>query len=304
MADTFRVGLILTERCNIECAHCWLESGPHRSRSMDPADARGYIDQALEIPTLEWVSFTGGEPFLMPETLAGLVSYASGSGLRTECVTNCFWAEDEVKAEGRLGALAEAGLDVINISSDDFHQRHIPFERVRNAYEAAKKLGLKIVIMTASAASSELRIREIARRLGEEDVHIVGDGEPGTRVSALAVETGFIPVGRGGQLPEEEWLVDHGPVKGPCRDVLCDVGIAPTGRVLPCCSATGQLQQASLGNAKEERLSVLIERAEENPVYRILSTDGPFELAERMGFQMREGYVNRCHLCYEILRST
>ncbi|UCD45240.1 MAG: radical SAM protein [Candidatus Bathyarchaeota archaeon] len=303
MADTFRVGLILTERCNIECAHCWLESGPQRRSSMDPEDARGYIDQALEIPTLDWVSFTGGEPFLMPETLASLVSYASGSGLRTECVTNCFWAETEAKAGEKLGTLVDAGLDVINISSDDFHQRHIPFERVKNAYEAAKKLGLKIVIMTASAASSELRIREIARRLGEKDIHIVGDGEPRTNLSALAVETGFIPVGRGGQLPEEEWLVDHGPVKGPCRDVLRDVGISPTGRVLPCCSAAGHLQQASLGNAKEERLSALIERAEENAVYRTLSTVGPFELAERTGFQKRQGYINRCHLCYEILRS-
>ena len=158
---------------------------------MLPGEARGYVDQALEIPSVEWVSLTGGEPFLVPETLSELVSYASRRGLKTECVTNCFWASTPGEARRTLGALADVGLTAVNISCDDFHQRHISFDRVENCFNAAKELGLKMVIMCATSKSSELGIREVARRLGEDEIHVLGDVEPKGRVSALGVETGF-----------------------------------------------------------------------------------------------------------------
>ena len=72
LIGTFRVGLLITERCNIECAHCWLGSGPDRGATMSMEDARGCISQAGEIPTVEWISLTGGEPFLYPELLEPL----------------------------------------------------------------------------------------------------------------------------------------------------------------------------------------------------------------------------------------
>ena len=301
MIETFRVGLLLTERCNIACGHCWFGSGSHREASMTLDEAKDYIDQAREIPTVEWISFTGGEPFLLPEMLLSLVGYASERGFRTECVTNCFWAETKNEAFVCLEELTGAGLDAINISADDFHQRHIPFERVGNCFEAAKSLGLKIIIMCASAKSSKLRIGDIAKLLGEEDIHVIGGGKPKGPFSALAIETGFVPVGRGAEIPEEEWLIGESAVEGPCRDVLRDVGIAPSGRVLPCCSAAGQVEEAILGNARVNRLREIIESAFRNPVFRTLSRDGPKGLAESHGVGLKEGYVNRCHLCYDVL---
>jgi len=299
--DPFRVGLLLTKRCNVECSHCWFESGPDQTDQMTLEEATGYIDQAREIPTVEWVSFTGGEPFLLPGMLASLIIHASHRGFYTECVTNCFWAETEESAEARLRELVDAGLYAISLSSDDFHQRHIPFERVLNCYEAARRLGLKITIMCAVARSSTLRIRDVAKRLGVEGIHIVGEGRPKAPVSALAVETGFIPVGRGASIPCEELLIGEGPVEGPCRDVLRDIGIDPSGKVLPCCSAASCVENAVLGNAKEERLTDIIERASRRPVFNALSTDGPSELAKQLGLWRKGSYVNRCHLCFEVL---
>jgi MoaA/NifB/PqqE/SkfB family radical SAM enzyme len=222
--ETFRVGLILTERCDAECIHCWFSSGPNRTLSMEPHEARGYIDQAAEVSTVEWISFTGGEPFLMPEALVELVGYASGRGFMVECATNCSWATSRRQAERRLSELADAGLDNVNISMDDFHQRHIPFERVRNCYEASKELGLKAVILCASSRSNTLGIDEIRLRLGDERIHNIRAGRPTSPVSALAVETGFIPVGRAASIPEEEWLIGDGPLDGPCEEVLRDIG--------------------------------------------------------------------------------
>ena len=300
MIETFRVGLLITERCNIECSHCWFESGPERTGRMTLEEAMGYIDQASEIPTVEWISFTGGEPFLLPDMLASLIGYASDRGLRTECVTNCFWADTEEGALELLERLVEAGLDAVNISADDFHQRHIPFERVSNCYRAASRLGLKIVIMCASARSSSLRIDNVIRSLGDRGIHNIRDGKPRTPVSALAVETGFVPVGRAKNIPEEEWLIGESPLDGPCGEVLRDIGISPSGDVLPCCSAAGIVEGAMLGNAKEEGLAGIIEGASDDPLFVTLSTEGPSALAERLGL-MKKGYVNRCHLCYEVL---
>jgi hypothetical protein len=300
LVDTFRVGLLLTERCNIACRHCWFNSGPDREEEMTLEEARGYIDQACEMPSVEWISFTGGEPFLLPETLLELVGYASESGLRTECVTNCFWARSEEEAGEHLGKLVEAGLDAINISCDDFHQRHIPFERVRSCYQAARSLGLKIVIMCSPSRSSVLRIRGIAEMLGGEGIHVLGDGEPGGPVSALAVETGFVPVGRAASIPRDEWLIGESPVGGPCRTVLRDIGIAPRGRVLPCCSAASLVEDLTLGNAREGGLADMIESASRRPVFRVLSTIGPAGIAEHLGIT-GEGYVSRCHLCHVVL---
>jgi hypothetical protein len=301
MVDTFRVGLLLTERCNIACCHCWFNSGPDKKATMTLQEARGYIDQAREVPTVEWISFTGGEPFLLPEMLLQLVGYASERGLRTECVTNCFWAETEERADAVLGGLVETGLDVVNISCDDFHQRYIPLDRVRNCYRVARSLGLKTVIMCVPSRSSALRIGGIAEMLGDEGIHILGEGEPEAPVSALAVETGFVPVGRAASIPREEWLVGESPVEGPCRTVLRDIGIAPGGRVLPCCSVASLVEDVTLGNARKIRLANLIEKAGRHPVFKALTTIGPAGLAERLGILEKGHYVSRCHLCYEVL---
>jgi MoaA/NifB/PqqE/SkfB family radical SAM enzyme len=302
LVDTFRVGLLLTEQCNIECSHCWLDSGPEKRATMLPGEARGYVDQAVEIPTVEWVSFTGGEPFLLPGMLAELVSYASERGLKTECVTNCFWAATPEAARSALWALADEGLTAVNISCDDFHQRHIGFDRVENCYNAAREVGLKIVIMCAASKSSELGIREIARRLGEDEIHVLGDGDPRGRVSTLGVETGFIPVGRGEDIPGEELVLGESPFEGPCRSVLRDIGVAPFGRVMPCCSAAAVVVDLGLGNAGETRLRRLIEEAEGRPIFRALMERGPLAILEALRPVSCGEYVSRCHLCYEVVR--
>ena len=299
--ETFRVGLLLPERCDAECSHCWFSSGPNRTRSMEPHEARGYIDQAAEVSTVEWISFTGGEPFLMPEALVELVRYASERGFKVECATNCSWATSRRQAERRLGELADAGLDTVNISMDDFHQRHIPFERVRSCYEASKELGLKTVIMCASSRSNTLGIDEIRLRLGDEGIHDIRAGRPTSPVSALAVETGFIPVGRAASIPEEEWLIGDGPLDGPCEEVLRDIGIAPSGQVLPCCSAAVLVDYAHLGDAWTERLPELLGRASLNPLFKILSSEGPRGLDRLIDGSRGDRYVNRCHLCHDVL---
>ena len=301
MNGPFRVGLLLTERCDIACAHCWL--GPSSNGADMPLDeAKGYIDQASSIPSVEWISFTGGEPFLLLGLLNELVGYASAKGLRTECVTNCSWAETPAKTEESLKSLRVSGLNVVNISADDFHQEFVPFENVRNCFEAAKSLGLKTVIMSAAQARGTLRLAEIINRLGSDEIGTLGDEKSTKGLSAIAVETGFIPVGRGAQLPRDKWLIGESQTEGPCRLVLRDIGIDPEGELLACCSAASLLARGRLGSVVETRIRQLLDDACEQPLFKILSEQGPSSLADSLGIRWRDGFVSRCHLCHEVLK--
>ncbi len=264
---------------------------------MSRYDAEDYVDKAAHIPSIEWVSFTGGEPMLHPSLVEGLVAYASGRGLRTELVTNCSWAASQEKATGTLKRLRDAGLDVLNMSADDFHQAVIPFERVRNCYEAAKGLGIKMVIMTALSRSSRIDLGEVSRLCEEEVVRPGGSGLP--QGSVIGLESGFIPVGRGGKIPSSEWRLDGSPLTGGCEAVLRDIGVRPRGEVMPCCSASATLPGFSIGNLSDWDLEDLIDEAWRSEVFRVLREKGPMGLTEAHPGGV---YVNKCHLCSEVLR--
>ena len=62
-------------------------------------DAQDYVDKASRIPSIEWISLTGGEPMLHPSLVEGIVAYASGSG-----------HQDGVSHELFLGNDAREGL--------------------------------------------------------------------------------------------------------------------------------------------------------------------------------------------------
>lgn len=299
--DPFRVGLLITKRCNISCSHCWFNSGPELYETMKLYEAKYFIDEASKIQSVEWISFTGGEPFLYYKMLRDLIKYANKKSLFTECVTNCFWANSDKETEEKLKVLVDAGLEVINISTDDFHQRYIPFINVYNCYSVAKKLGLKIVILCTIFKNCTLNIKEISKRLNDDDIHIIGRKKEKSQISALALENEFLPIGRGIDLPKTEWVFNKGRIEGPCKIVLRDIGIDPSGNVLPCCSAAGLIRKFILGNVKEKSLIKIMEEARETPLFRILSKLGPIGVYNLMMHNRKKDFINRCHVCYEVL---
>jgi len=293
----FRVGLLITEQCDASCAHCWFSCDPQRGATMSHYDAQNYVNKAASIPSIEWVSLTGGEPMLHVDLVEDIVAYASDRGIKTELVTNCFWAETPEEALSVLRRLCDAGLDVLNISVDDFHQATIPFERVKISYEAAKRLGIRIVVMTALSKSSKLRLQNVSQLLGDEIP------PPRRAVSreyaAIGIESGFTPVGRGAAIPRSEWHIDRSPLTGGCGAVLRDLGIKPSGEVLPCCSASATIKELGLGNLVIDSLEEMLADAWEMEVFKVLSEEGPMGLLKS---QPKDVYVNKCHLCYETLK--
>ena len=79
--------LEITQFCQLKCAHCYSESGPHGGHgTMTTADWEKLIDQAAALG-IETVQFIGGEPTLDPD-LPLLMRHALGAGLNVDVYTN------------------------------------------------------------------------------------------------------------------------------------------------------------------------------------------------------------------------
>jgi radical SAM protein with 4Fe4S-binding SPASM domain len=249
---------------------------------MPQSEVEYYLKEAATNKA-QWVSFTGGEPFLIPDLLEKSIAYASSLDLYTEVVTNTFWAKNIKKAALILESLKAGGLDVLNISVDDFHQEYIPMDNIRNAFISARKAGVKTVFLVTTKRNSKITSKYLEGLFSDMKLQKIG----GPRVNepdALVLESPFIPVSNVETNGDETLQIDKSP--STCSEVLTDIGIKPDGTVLPCCGALSSLEEAALGNLKEESLTSILEKAWSNP---------KFSNIRKKLFQSKS--MDRCHEC-------
>jgi hypothetical protein len=295
--------IILTYECTSRCAHCCYRAGPGEGGTMTVAEVEGYLTAVADHP-IEWILLFGGEPFVCYDLLRASVALAA-SMAGVLVFTNGYWATDPDTARRLLASLQEAGLDHILFSVDAFHQERVPIERIAIGIEAARELGYG-------------RIEVDNRCLGEPD----DDNAFNQRTQAIMARlaelcdlTGvnFIQgpsrmVGRAADelssyLPTQTVL----PTKCPLPDYLGDdiraphtVEIHPGGWVNLCAGL-------ALGNAHEHPLGEILADydPDAHPIIGVLVQEGPWgllKLAQRHGYSPARGYVDGCHLCYEVRR--
>lgn len=115
LAPPFLVALNLTRRCNLNCAHCYLDAGTRESDDsgeLTTAEVKVLLDDIAALSDETMVVFTGGEPLLRAD-LTELVAHASGLGLMAVIGTNGLGLNDR-----RVIALKEAGAQGVGISLD------------------------------------------------------------------------------------------------------------------------------------------------------------------------------------------
>lgn len=79
--------LEITGRCQLECVHCYADSGPQGGHgTMTLPDWERIVDESADLG-VDMVQFIGGEPTLHPN-LPGLIDRALGRGLDVEVFTN------------------------------------------------------------------------------------------------------------------------------------------------------------------------------------------------------------------------
>ncbi|HUJ02031.1 MAG TPA: radical SAM protein [Rhizomicrobium sp.] len=123
--------------CNIECGHCYIESGPKNDRLayLSAAEVEGFLDEiaALGSPTRE-IGFTGGEPFMNREILA-MLRAALARGFEVLVLTNAMRPMRRFE-RGLLKLREEFGARLaLRVSLDHFSARVHDAERGARAFE-------------------------------------------------------------------------------------------------------------------------------------------------------------------------
>ncbi|WP_328808784.1 radical SAM protein [Nonomuraea montanisoli] len=92
--------LEITGRCQLECTHCYAESGPGKTHgTMTVRDWTNVIDQAADAGVC-MVQFIGGEPTLHPD-LPVLIDYALAAEIEVEIYSNLVHVPDRLWATFR-----------------------------------------------------------------------------------------------------------------------------------------------------------------------------------------------------------
>ncbi len=182
----------MTSRCNLECRHCYIESGPEsESRNLSTAEARALVDDlaALGAPVL---LFSGGEP-LLREDVFELAEYASARGLRPSLSTNGTLITADVARR-----IAAAGFAYVGVSLDGAQATHDFFRNRAGAFEAALE-GL------ANCAATGLRtgVRFTLNRHNAGDLESVLDTVERERIGRFCMYH-LVYAGRGSAMAAED----------------------------------------------------------------------------------------------------
>ena len=127
------VRVSLTDRCNFDCVYCHNEGLGDTRGPMEPADDEMSTDDVvrfLEVAAefdVDSVKFTGGEPMLR-EDLEEIVRRTPDS-METSLTTNGTFLPD------RADALADAGLERVNVSQDALSPKAFREVTKSSAYE-------------------------------------------------------------------------------------------------------------------------------------------------------------------------
>jgi hypothetical protein len=136
-----RMAINFTLTCNLSCAHCIVESGPHRTERLSVEEVTAAL-RAGAAQGKRHVTFSGGEVFLFPAQVTTLVAEARSLGYVVDIETNAFWARNPEVAARKLAPFVEAGVAGMALSADAFHTERFPVTRTIQAARTGREMGL------------------------------------------------------------------------------------------------------------------------------------------------------------------
>lgn len=163
-----RIAINFTLTCNLSCAHCIVESSPHRKERLSLPEVRTALLAGRD-DGKKHVTFSGGEVFLFAKEVCELVAFARDLGYAVDVETNAYWARDEKTARARLAPFVEAGISGMALSADAYHAEHFPVDRTIQAAKTGREYGLLVEInfCPSQNAAVDAEIRAALEAAGE-----------------------------------------------------------------------------------------------------------------------------------------
>jgi hypothetical protein len=288
-----QIHILLTNKCNLACAHCCMNSGPDRKDELPVDTVLKVIAEVGPLRHVKQVVFSGGEPFLY-KGLRDVVQAAHKYNKKIAIITNAFWAKDLETAKRKLAPLKLNGLQV---SVDQFHQTAgVPYEYTKNAIEAALQLNIDI---RPGIIKDENAVDRLRADFGDM-----------FEIKSHHVKT----VGRwtaAGDLKNVDNLATRGCnfAKYPHSEMrLAAIALLPNGD-LCLCGPAGTCDTPEnpfiVGNVQDNTITEIMKTALEDPSLRALTRPNLWQAvsiirAAGLGDRLKSHYYRVCDLCVHL----
>ncbi|MCX5757783.1 MAG: radical SAM protein [Candidatus Hydrogenedentes bacterium] len=289
--------VLMTYGCTVACEHCCFSCSPERdSQVVDVARAVGYLGEFHKLDRAMHVA--GGEPFKHYDRLRAILVEAKRAGVPPHFVeSNGSWCVDDELVRERFLELRETGIMWMLISTDNYHLRRIPVERIWRALRIAEDVFGQ---GTTMGLVSEDDLMSRARTMADEDTwrtHIAGH-PPKLLSSAARNLAQYVPNRPLSELKlETGWGIDPSDSCDREWDPLWEIHVDPYGNVQTNCGII-------LGNADAVPVSELaLTWHERNPILGQIAKRGVaaiVDIARAHGFEPKECYPQNCNLCWEL----
>jgi len=296
------VDFLLTFKCPSKCKHCSYVAGPRRTGSMKLPEAEGHLKGLVDTQPLRSFGVHGGEPFLYFDLLKHIIQKAKELDItHTWVITNGFWAKNEEKANQMLFELRKAGLANMTFSVDGFHQEFIPFKYVKTGIETAARLGFNRVSVDSYFVVGEDadNFYDRSTRKSVKSLEELDNIEIHKRQADLE--------GRGASELRKYAKPSKGMPSGKCHIPFWIGGDlkSPQGIEIDFRGNVTLCPGICIGNTRRKPLTKILLDYDinEQPILSLINKEGPIGLlkvATAKGLVRQQGYVNECHLCYEM----
>lgn len=297
-----------TYQCNLTCPHCCVPiEWPDR---LDIPVAVRFLEDARAYG-IEWLGFTGGEPFLYPEFLVAVTRRAARLGYRFDkIVTNGVWQRDKKHLAAVLRDLHEAGYTgKLGLSVDKFHGIHTP-DLADFCRTARRVFGRDNVVSLNYASRRPDQGLEPIQRLAQELGGVIDWSDLLHRYLLVSPEltitlnwNHLAPVERAEKMAgawDGVWFKED-YCEGPGQALI----VNPKGDVKPCCGFASDLDQLTIGNIHQHTVAQVVRLGRKHPyvgkVFREGLTAIRAEILARDPNALPGATSNHCYFCWHVL---
>lgn len=292
-------GIVVTYKCNAQCAHCVRCSSPERDDHFMEMEMMQKVIVKLKELNCKSVHIEGGEPFLYPDRLIEIVTLLHQNNIHLEHIsTNASWYRNAVDTIQLLKKLQEKGLRTLLVKVSAFQNEFTPLNKVIKLNESADRLGIKVLIWDSESypevasfdTSKTHTLKEYQKKFGDDYIQKLASrftlALSGRAYNLYSKYMNKIPLDEilnGGSNCHHEFTTKH-----HFHIDLYGNFIFPYTKGL---TMNIDDMTETLDRAKYPFLSVILAEG----------LQGLYQMAlDKHQFIPQQEYISRCHLCYDI----
>lgn len=308
--------IFLNRRCSVGCSSCNVAAHPLNSEGLSPDWISKFFPLLKTYSIPRYITWTGGEPFLSPETLIKGVQLASQEGYHSEILTSGIWHH-------QFPNLLHAFLGIknisIRISLDAEHQDKIPVSHIIELIGNALELNIEIAFTIRRIPNTRDPVLTTLGEIQKAFPHYFHLNSTRSRWIhfiphiPMPFDNSLSPTSHKDVSNYNEKRIFTKPTpkqkqRKPCQMVYRDFVIGEDGLLYPCCgffSLPNEIRKKiAYGNPLNETFRAIMKSMGENPILKFIKEKGPYQLGIKESFPIEEleslCHNNMCSLCLSI----